>query len=83
MTEFIIRYLCPTTYRAIRGEGYQAAIKDILVFKDRIYTGPVTLIGNGQSLINTTCLGGGKYGLTIIQSPPYVALRRRRMRASG
>ena len=81
MIEFIIFYLLPSTYRAIRGEGYQAAIKDILVFKDKIYTGPVTLIGNGQSLTNTTCLGGGKYGLTIIQSPPYVALRRRRMRS--
>ena len=57
MLEFIIRYLFPSTHRAIRGEGYQAAIKDILVFKDKIYTETVTLFGDGQSISNLTCLG--------------------------
>ena len=65
MLEFIIRYLFPSTHRAIRGEGYQAAIKDILVFKDKIYTQPVTLVGDHKSIENCTFLGG-EYGLKIV-----------------
>ena len=64
MIEFIIRYLCPSTHRAIRGEGYEAAIRDILVFKDKIYTEPVTLVGDDQKIFNCTFLGV-PYGVKI------------------
>ena len=67
MTEFIIRYLFPSTHRAIRGEGYQAAIKDILVFKDKIYADPVTLVGDNQTILNCTFLGS-EFGVKI-ESP--------------
>lgn len=69
MIELIIRYLFPVTYRAIRGEGYQAAIKDILVFKDKIYTEQVTLSGDYQSIGNVTCLGS-KTAMKFVSPSP-------------
>ena len=70
MIEFIIRYLCPSTHRAIRGEGYEAAIRDILVFKDKIYTQPLTIVGDNQHVENITCLSN-EHGLIIIPNAKY------------
>ena len=61
----LLRKLFPTATAALRGEGYQAAIKDILVSKDKIYTGPVTLPGNKKTVKNCTFLGG-TVGLKIV-----------------
>jgi hypothetical protein len=65
----LIRRLFPSVAQALYGEGYQAAIKDILVFKDKIYTEPVTLVGDYQTIQNCTFLGStageGSYALKI------------------
>jgi hypothetical protein len=53
----LICLLFPSVATALRGEGYEAAIKDILVFKDKIYTGQVTLVGDGQTIASCTFLG--------------------------
>ena len=69
----VICFLFPSVVSALRGEGYQNAIKDILVFKDKIYTGPVTLTGDYANITNCTFLGN-EYGLKIEpqkQGPPY------------
>ena len=58
-------FLFPSTTRAIYGEGYQSAIKDILVFKDKIYTGPVTFPGEQKEIKNCTFLGS-EFGLKIV-----------------
>lgn len=52
----ILSFLFPATITAIKATGYQTgyqeAIKDILVFKDKIYTQPVTLEGDHQTISN-------------------------------
>jgi len=60
----VICFLFPSVVSALRGEGYQNAIKDILVFKDKIYTGPVTLLSDDANISNCTFLGN-EYGLKI------------------
>ena len=60
----IIKILFKTTYEGIKDEGYKEAIKDILVFKDKIYTGNITLPGTEKVITNCTFLGN-EYGLRI------------------
>ena len=65
MISYVVRHLFPSVARSFIGEGYEKAIKDILVFKDKIYTEPVTMYGNNQVLTNVTCLGN-EYGIKIV-----------------
>lgn len=59
-----IKSFFPSVYNAIRAEGYEAAIKDILVFKDKIYTGSVTL-ETGTALIQNCTFLGSEKGLIL------------------
>jgi len=68
MLKVIIEFLFPTVASSFRGDGYEKAIKHILVFKDKIYTGTVYLIGNEQTITNSTLLGN-ESGITIITMP--------------
>jgi hypothetical protein len=56
----LIRLLFPTAAAAIRDEGYRDAMNDILVMKDKLYTEPVTLIGDHQTLTNSVFFAGVK-----------------------
>lgn len=56
MKQFI-EFVFPVTAGALRGDGYQAAIRDILVFKDKIYTGTVILPADAATITNCTFLG--------------------------
>ena len=62
--EKFLRFIFRTTTTAIERAGYERAIKDILVFKDKIYTNPVTLLGDQKTLSNCTFLGN-EFGLKI------------------
>ena len=62
--KWFIKYFFPSVAEALYGEGYQKAIKDILVFKDKIYTGTVTLPGEQKTITNCTFLGN-ECGLII------------------
>lgn len=65
----ILCWLFPSITQALHGEGYQEAIRDILVFKDKIYTGTVLLPGDQKTVTNCTFLGN-EVGLTIVNGPP-------------
>jgi len=47
----------------IESRGYQQAIKDIFIFKDKIYFEPLTLQGDNQTIVN--CAFFGKTGIKL------------------
>ncbi len=57
-------WLFPTVAESLHREGYERAIKDILIFKDKIYTKPVTLRSKKTRIQNCTFLGN-EVGLKI------------------
>jgi hypothetical protein len=65
--KWLIENLFPAVAVALRGEGYQQAIADILIFKDKIYSGNVTLHGDQKEVTNCTFLGND-IGLKIVMS---------------
>ena len=63
--KWLIEKIFPAVVSSFRGEGYQRAVENILVFKDKIYTGNITLPGDQKEITNCTFLGN-KLGLKIV-----------------
>ncbi len=70
MNKFLERFF-PSLIRMYRAEGYENAVKDILILRDKVCFGEIVIDGDNSLVTNMTALGG-KVGIKTTGDNPSI-----------